>query len=232
MISLVRNISLVCISTLTILFSTLTFAQVTVEDNSVGQTSSTWDTLPRETYPINTLEEVAASESGDEIIQDDGYHFGVWVNYQQQFGALDGKFITVGGPSFGFNLGRHFFIGAGVYSTFGNVNLNTDKDHSFVYGGGIVGFRWNPQHPVVFRTQVLVGAIGFDTLSKSVPGMVESRTTSVIVVPEVALDIRLVGYLYLSLSANYRYVEKLPNEWSAMQGLGALSGNVSLGLSF
>ncbi len=87
-------------------------------------------------------------------VVDDGYHFGVWVNYQQQFGAIGDQVLTVGGPSFGFNLGRYFFIGGGVYSSFGNIELD-GKDRSIVYGGGIAGFRWNPFSPVVFRTQVL-----------------------------------------------------------------------------
>ena len=163
---------------------------------------------------------------------DEGYHFGIWVNYQQQFGALSDKFLTVGGPSFGFNLGKYFFIGGGVYSSFSQQDFGGVNDHSFVYGGGIIGFRWNPKSPVVFRTQVLVGAIAFDAISRDVPGLIENRSTSLIVVPEIGFDIRLVGYLFLSLSANYRYVEDLPDTWSEMKGLGALSGNVSLGLSF
>ncbi|MGL4677041.1 MAG: hypothetical protein ACRCWI_05185 [Brevinema sp.] len=182
-------------------------------------------------YPNATLTDDPISPS-KKIIDDSGYHFGVWVNYQQQFGALEDKLLTIGGPSFGFNLGRYFFIGGGVYSSFGNLELSGSNHHSLVYGGGIVGFRWNPSSPVVFRTQVLVGAIGFDTISRKTPGLVENRETSVIVVPEIALDIRLVGHLYLSLSANYHYVEKLPEAWKDFQGLGALSGAVSLGLSF
>ncbi len=186
----------------------------------------------------NELETSSSLSDGKVLVKDysttvvdDGYHFGVWVNYQQQFGAIGDQVLTVGGPSFGFNLGRYFFIGGGVYSSFGNIELD-GKDRSIVYGGGIAGFRWNPFSPVVFRTQVLLGAIGFDTISTKSAGTVDSREASVIVVPEVALDIRLVGSLYLTLAANYRYVEKLPDEWSEMQGLGALSGIVSLGLSF
>lgn len=159
-------------------------------------------------------------------------HLGVWVNYQQQFGVLNDKFITIGGPSFGFNLGRHFLIGGGFYSYFGQSPLTAEKDHSLIYGGGIVGIRWNPQHPIVFRTQVLVGAVGFDVLSREVPGFIETRTTSLIVVPEVAFDIRLFGHLYMSLSVVYRYIHDLPEAWSDFKELGALSGNVSVGLSF
>ncbi|MGL5956732.1 MAG: hypothetical protein ACRC0X_09105 [Brevinema sp.] len=209
-------------------FSTsISYAQFVVDTTNIVQTESIMnDNLE---YPNATDDPIGPSKK---VINDSGYHFGVWVNYQQQFGALGDKLLTIGGPSFGFNLGRYFFIGGGVYSSFGNINLSGVNDHSLVYGGGIVGFRWNPSSPVVFRTQVLVGAIGFDTISRKTPGLVENRATSVIVVPEIAFDIRLVGYLYLSLSANYRYIENLPDTWSDFKGLGALSGAVSIGLSF
>lgn len=161
-----------------------------------------------------------------------GMHFGVWVNYQQQFGALGDKFMTIGGPSFGFNLGRHFFLGGGVYTSFGQSPLTANKDHSLIYGGGILGIRWNPKQRMVFRTQVLVGAVGFDTVSREVPGLVENRTTSLIVAPEVGFDLRIVGHLYLSASATYRYVHDLPDAWEKFEKLGALAGSVSLGLSF
>lgn len=160
------------------------------------------------------------------------YNFGVWVNYQQQFTQINHKFVTIGGPSFGFNLGKYILIGAGLYSAFGMQNFGSAQDHSFVYGGGIVGIRWNPHHPIVFRTQVLIGVIGFDKYATETPGLVDKRDPSFIVVPEISLDIRLVGYLFLSASASYHYIDKRPHPWKSMEGLEALSGNVTIGLSF
>ena len=220
-----RTVLFVYLSVLSIFISTsMGYAQFAVEtDNGKPVANNTFSQEGVEVLPQT-----------DPAIDnpDDGYHFGIWVNYQQQFGAIGDKFLTVGGPSFGFNLGKYFFIGGGVYSSFSQQDFGGDTDHSFVYGGGIVGFRWNPNGPVVFRTQVLVGGIAFDTISKTTPGLIDNRATSLIVVPEIAFDIRLVGYLFLSLSANYRYVADLPDAWSEMKGWGALSGAVSLGLSF
>jgi len=225
-----RNALFVYLSMLSIFFSaSIGYAQFVVEtDDNIGPITN--ESLSQE--GLEVLPEALNTTTDLDTDLDDGYHFGVWVNYQQQFGAIGDKFLTIGGPSFGFNLGKYFFLGGGVYSSFSQQDFGGVNDHSFVYGGGIVGFRWNPDSPVVFRTQVLVGAIAFDTISKTTPGLVENRATSLIVVPEIAFDIRLVGYLFLSLSANYRYVEDLPDAWSEMKGLGALSGTVSLGLSF
>lgn len=220
-----RNVSFILLFIMGVFLSSHSFGQFVVDD--------TENPVPDTTVDSNfTAMDLSNNEPVTEKEEDDGYHFGIWVNYQQQFGGLGDKLLTIGGPSFGFNLGRHFFIGAGIYSSFGNVDLTPNKNSSMVYGGGIVGFRWNPKSPVVFRTQVLVGAVAFDTISQENPGMLENRNTSLIVVPEVALDIRLVSFLYLSIAANYRYVADLPGTWDGMQGLGALSGIVSLGLSF
>ena len=225
-----RTTLFVYLSMLSIFFSaSMGYAQFVVETDNVEPVAN--NVLSQEGLSKDSaLPKKEALNTNADL--DDGYHFGIWVNYQQQFGAIGDKFLTVGGPSFGFNLGKYFFIGGGVYSSFSQQDFGGVNDHSFVYGGGIVGFRWNPDSPVVFRTQVLVGAIAFDTISRNVPGLIENRATSLIVVPEIAFDIRLVGYLFLSLSANYRYVEELPDAWSEMKGLGALSGTVSLGLSF
>lgn len=169
------------------------------------------------------------SHTHAEVLDPDEFHFGVWINYQQQFGALNDKFITIGGPSFGFNLGKYFLIGGGIYSTSFNISDSRGNENSLFYGGGIVGVRWNPNSPVVFRTQALIGAAAFDKLRSD--GNID-RTTSFIIVPEVAFDIKIFGYLYLSLSASYKYIADLPQEFSKMQGLGALTGNVSVGFSF
>ena len=222
-----RSTLFVYLSMLSIFFSaSMGYAQFVVETDNVEPVAN--EVLSQEGLSKDSA--LPALDTNADL--DDGYHFGIWVNYQQQFGAIGDKFLTVGGPSFGFNLGKYFFIGGGVYSSFSQQDFGGDTDHSFVYGGGIVGFRWNPNGPVVFRTQVLVGGIAFDTISKTTPGLIDNRATSLIVVPEIAFDIRLVGYLFLSLSANYRYVADLPDAWSEMKGWGALSGAVSLGLSF
>ena len=221
-----RNISFVSISILS-RFISISIGHTKFNDiemDNMGLVTNQID------YQNNMNREEIISQNN--TLDKDDYHFGIWVNYQQQFGAIGDKFLTIGGPSFGFNLGKYFFLGGGVYSSFGQQNFGGVNDHSFVYGGGIMGFRWNPNNPVVFRTQVLVGAIAFDSISRNIPGLIENRSTSLIVVPEIAFDIRLIGYLFLSISANYRYVQELPEEWSKMKGLGALSGAVSLGLSF
>lgn len=164
-----------------------------------------------------------------EVLDPDEFHFGVWINYEQQFGVMNDKFITIGGPSFGFNLGKHFLIGGGIYSTSFNIPDSSGNENSLFYGGGIVGIRWNPNSPVVFRTQALIGGAAFDKLRSN--GDID-RMTSLIIVPEVAFDIKLFGYLHLSLSASYKYIANLPQEFSKMQGLGALTGNVAVGFSF
>lgn len=164
-----------------------------------------------------------------EVLDPDEFHFGVWINYEQQFGVMNDKFITIGGPSFGFNLGKHFLLGGGIYSTSFNILDSSGNENSLFYGGAIVGIRWNPNSPVVFRTQALIGAAAFDKLLKNDE---IDRLTSLIIVPEVAFDIKIFGYLHLSLSASYKYIANLPQEFSKMQGLGALTGNVAVGFSF
>jgi len=202
-------------------------------DNNSGNNENVRISKPEDILNKRNSSSGGGKSTSVEVRENSGYHFGVWINYQQQFGAINKDFITIGGPSFGFNLGNHFLIGAGVYSTFGSLEFKGhSNEHSFVYGGGILGFRWNPQHPVVFRTQALIGAIAFDVLSSETLGTIESRHTTLIIVPEIALDIRLAGYLYLTLSASYKYVLDIPEQWKGLEGLGALTGNVSLGFSF
>ncbi|MGL4366933.1 MAG: hypothetical protein ACRCTQ_01425 [Brevinemataceae bacterium] len=205
-------------------------AQMYPEDTSYQKETTPNYQQPVSEKPSTTKPRTAPATYTPEA---DPFHFGVWINYQQQFGALDNKFFTVGGPSVGFNLGKHFLIGGGVYSSFGYLTSNDGLDkNALLYGGGIVGFRWNPDSPIVFRTQVLIGAAAFDTINENAPECIVSRHTSLIVVPEIAFDIRIVKFLFLSLSVSYRYVQDLPSEWSSFQGLGALSGNASLGFSF
>ena len=182
-----RNISFVSISILSIFISiSIGHTQFNdIEMDNMGLVTNQID------YQNNMNREEIIPQNN--TLDKDDYHFGIWVNYQQQFGAIGDKFLTIGGPSFGFNLGKYFFLGGGVYSSFGQQNFGGVNDHSFVYGGGIMGFRWNPNNPVVFRTQVLVGAIAFDSISRNIPGLIVNRSTSLIVVPEIAFDIRLKG---------------------------------------
>ncbi len=158
--------------------------------------------------------------------------FGFWVKYQQEFGALNDHFFTVGGPSFGFNLGANFFFGVALYTPMTSPELSPDSYYTFVYGGGIIGFRLNPNDPVVVRIQALIGAVGFNTVTKTTLGFSGEQTSSFIIVPEVALDIRVAKIFYISLGVSYRYIEGIPEVWKDLQGLGALSGNVSLMFMF
>ncbi|MGL5956159.1 MAG: hypothetical protein ACRC0X_06085 [Brevinema sp.] len=150
-----------------------------------------------------------------------------WVGYEQQFGALQNKFITYGGGSVGASI-YGLSLGAGVYGNFGyNASFEGRDpfDATMIYGGFIVGYK-SPTFNI-FRIR-LNTVLGYGTIQIST-----EKRGHFVIAPSLFFDIAVFSNLNLSIGLTYRYfhgsdtiinINKPENSFAATVGFAWISG--------
>ncbi|MGL4366699.1 MAG: hypothetical protein ACRCTQ_00230 [Brevinemataceae bacterium] len=147
-----------------------------------------------------------------------------WVSYEQQFGALDNKFITYGGSSAGILLGP-IAIGVGLYGNFPYKSsfsqFSEEQNLTAIYGGGIIGYSSPEIEDILgIRLNVLLGYGSLDIFS--------NKTGHFIVSPSLYFDLYIIEHLALSFGLTYRYFHNAPSMLGINKPENSFAGSISI----
>ena len=145
---------------------------------------------------------------------------GGWVVYEQQLGALDNSFFTLGGVSLGISF---FGISVGL-AVYGNYPYESNRsfignDLQFYYGGIQLGYK---------KTWGAVGTRAFLLLGGASTKVGGHYKAYFALAPSFHIDFHIFKSLVISAGVNYRYLSNESlydlNYWK-----NSISGTLSIG---